>query len=234
MALEVAGGYFFFLAHKNSGFNTENPKPNSLVYFFDTDDNAAYWGTYDHMTDDWTDVYLSEADTTGNTLKTIFGSKYGTKISKTQKTYIKPLKQPFIEVQKDTVTDGLRHMNVFVSPQRLVHRYEIFAKEHYKFSSLKINGLPFDEEHIFIGGSDRLVNFYLARDKSIEIEFSIDPSQEVQLDFYEISYDLLTNELFDVKPRPSDMIPKPFVVNDAVIIKKSWSSHVNREMDSFN
>lgn len=234
IALGLTTLVFFFLAHKNSGFNTENPKPNSLVYFFDTDENAAYWGTYDHMTDDWTDVYLSEADTTGNTFKTVFGSKYGTKIYNTKKTYIKPLKQPFIEVHKDTVVDGLRYMNVFVSPQRLAHRYEVFAKEHYSFSSLKINGLPFDKEHIFIGGSDRLVNFYLARDKSMEIEFSIDASQEVQFDFYEISYDLLTNELFEVKPRPSDMIPKPFVVNDAIIIKKSWTSKIPGEIESLN
>jgi len=232
MALGLTTVVFFILAHKNSTFRAETPKPNSLVYFLDADDNEAYWGTYDQMSDAWTDAYLSEADTTSNALKTVFGSKYGTKISKTKTTYINPLKQPFIEVHKDTVVDGLRYMSVFVSPQRLVQRYEVFAKEHYQFSSLKINGLPFDKEHVFIDNSDRLVNFYLARDKSMELEFSIDPTQEVQFDFYEISYDLLTNELFEVKPRPADIIPKPFVVNDAVIIKKSWSSNISQELET--
>lgn len=40
--------------------------------------------------------------------------------------------------------------------------------------------------------------------------------------FYESSYDLLQNELFSIPARDKNMIPKPFILNDAVIIKKSF------------
>jgi hypothetical protein len=33
----------------------------------------------------------------------------------------------------------------------------------------------------------------------------------------EISYDLLSNPLFDIKPRTKEMMAMPFVTNDAII-----------------
>ena len=51
--------------------------------------------------------------------------------------------------------------------------------------------------------------------------FSVPITQETRFLFYEASYDLLDNEFLTVKNRFSDMIPKPFVLNDAIIVKKS-------------
>lgn len=225
LLLGIATVVLFFMAHAKSGFSTENPKPNSLVYYFNVDENAAYWATYDQIPDAWTDAYVSEPDTSKTALKTIFSSKYGTALAKTKKTYIKPLKLPFIEVQKDTVVDNMRQITLFVSPQRPVNRYEVFAKEQYLFTSLTVNGKPFDVDKLYQGDSTRLLNYFVAKDNYLELEFSIPSSEPVVFDFYEISYDLLDNDLFDVEPRPAGMIPKPFVVNDAVIIKKTWSSN---------
>lgn len=222
--LGIATITIFLLADYKSDFSFENPKPNSLVYYLNTDDNAAYWATYDKVPDAWTDVYMTDADTTQNALKTIFGSKYGTAFSKTKKTYIKPLKQPFIEVKKDTVINNLRLMTLFVSPQRNVNRYEVFTKEQYPFSTLRVNGKALGVNDLYNGNSNRLLNYYVAKDKFLELEFSVATTENIVFEFYEISYDLLDNDLFDVKPRPVDMIPKPFVVNDAIIIKKSWDS----------
>ena len=214
----------FLMANSQSGFSEERPKPNSLVYFFDSDAKEAYWATYDKIPDAWTDTYFNQPNDTVKALKTVFGSKYGTAFTKTQKTYIKPIKEPFIEVHNDTIINDLRYLSVYVSPQRLVNRYEVFAKEKYHFKSLKVNGTTFNTESLFTNDSYRICNYFVARDKYLEIEFSVPASEEVTLNFFEISYDLLDNDLYDVKPRSKDMIPKPFVVNDAVIIKKSWSS----------
>ena len=38
---------------------------------------------------------------------------------------------------------------------------------------------------------------------------------------YESSYDLLENEALKVQPRDKGKMPKPFVLNDAVIVKKT-------------
>ena len=41
------------------------------------------------------------------------------------------------------------------------------------------------------------------------------------LELYESSFDLLTNTQFTVPERNKNMIPKPFVLNDAIVVKKT-------------
>ncbi|MNQ62976.1 hypothetical protein D3C85_773420 [compost metagenome] len=40
------------------------------------------------------------------------------------------------------------------------------------------------------------------------------------MDLIESSFDLMTNPLFQVKPRSDWMMPTPFVLNDAVLIQQ--------------
>src|SRR5690606_6225916 len=62
------------LAHLNSGFNSERPKPNSLVYVLDSDTNSATWNTYDNLEDEWTDRYFGESSEEAEA--DTFSSKY--------------------------------------------------------------------------------------------------------------------------------------------------------------
>ena len=48
-------------------------------------------------------------------------------------------------------------------------------------------------------------------------------NQETNLQIYEATYDLLRNDKFTVPQRDENMIPKPFVLNDAIVIKTSLS-----------
>lgn len=227
--LGIATVILLYMAHTTSGFSEDRPKPNSLVYFYDTDGQEAFWATYDKVPDNWTSAYFNEDSDTINRTDVVFESKYETAFTKTQKTYIKPIKEPFIEVHQDTIVGDLRHLNVYVSPQRLVNRYEVFTKEKNNFKSLKINGASFNVNSLYDDESNRICNFLVAKDKYLELEFSVPSSEDVTLKFFEISYDLLDNEIYDVKPRNKDMIPKPFIVNDAVVIKKSWTSKANSD-----
>src|SRR5690606_30716782 len=47
-------------AHFQSGFSDEQHKPNSLVYFQNTDTGESYWVTYDQALDSWTENYLGD------------------------------------------------------------------------------------------------------------------------------------------------------------------------------
>ncbi|HEX9827502.1 MAG TPA: peptidase M28, partial [Flavobacteriaceae bacterium] len=68
-----------------------------------------------------------------------------------------------------------------------------------------------------------LFNFYVTDEDSLEFQFSIPKNQKTTFQIYESSYDLLINPHFKIQKRPNDMIPKPFVLNDAIIIKKTIS-----------
>ena len=50
----------FIAAHFKSGFTELRPKPNSLVYAQNLDDNSAVWATYDNIQDPWTEAFLSD------------------------------------------------------------------------------------------------------------------------------------------------------------------------------
>ncbi|HZW63658.1 MAG TPA: M28 family peptidase [Flavobacteriaceae bacterium] len=215
----ILAGVFFIKAHTHAAFTTEMPKPNSLVYFLDADKNQALWATYDRTPDTWTAPYFKEADT-ALAANPIFGSKYGSGFTQTASTYVKPLKPPHIEVKKDTLIGETRELSVFISPQRHVNRYEVYTPTGTHIKTLRVNGHVFSEGNKTFDENTRLVNYFISKDNFMELEFSIPSSAEASFDIYEISYDLLSNPLFDVPQRSSDMIPKPFVVNDAVIIKK--------------
>jgi hypothetical protein len=54
----------------------------------------------------------------------------------------------------------------------------------------------------------------------LEIEFSVAASSVLDLDLMESSFDLMNNPLFKMAKRADWMMPTPFVLNDAVIIKE--------------
>lgn len=217
---------FFIVAHLNSGFNEEHPKPNSLVYILDTDTNTAIWATNDHILDPWTKAYLTDSPDTPELLNNdTISSKYNSAFTYTKKANIKPINTPYIDKQIDTVINNIRHVKLFISPQRLVHQLTFSADTTTHFLSFNANGYEFPKNKnglVYANRKrNRLFSFHVADDNHLELDFTFDAQQKTEFVLNEISYDMLDNDLFDVPKRSSDMIPKPFIVNDAVIIKKT-------------
>ena len=219
----------FVYAHFTSDFNDERPKPNSLVYILDTDNNSALWATYDNVLDTWTEAYLTEnPDVYADSSKVTFGSKYGTGFTFSKKANIKLIKQPYVDKQLDTIIGEVRHVRLFISPQRAVNRMEFFANEDSQFLSFNINGLEVPKQknatHVFSKRkNNRLFSFFVADDTHLELNFAVPATQKTTMQLHEISFDMYDNPLFDNPKRPESMIPKPFVINDAVIVKKNIS-----------
>ena len=55
---------------------------------------------------------------------------------------------------------------------------------------------------------------------SLEVEFSVSASSILDLNLMESSFDLMTNPVFSMAKRANWMMPTPFVLTDAVIIKQ--------------
>lgn len=226
--LFIAAFGFFVAAHFTSTFNEDRPKPNSLVYLYDADKDTAIWATYDHTLDDWTKEYLTENPDQFDTTSYNFASKYATSFSYIKKAVIKPLKMPYVDIQQDTVIGENRHIRVFISPQRNINALEFYADASNKFLDFNINGLDIEknkgEDTVFEDRiNNRLFSYMVTDQKVIELNFTVTASQKTTFEVFEASFDLLTNDLFRIKKRPNTMIPKPFVLNDAIIIKKTIS-----------
>ncbi|MEW4923381.1 M28 family peptidase [Algibacter sp. 2305UL17-15] len=215
--------FYFVKAHFQSDFTRERPKPNSLLYILDADDNTAKWATYDRKLDDWTANFFDKkpAETKN---QNVLSSKYKTKIEFTKEADVVPILKPIVEVSNDTIIGNSKFVDICITPQRKVQRIEVFADTTTVFNTLKINGLEIEEDGTYKFNrrkSNRLITYYVSNNKPLELNLSFLKDQKAKLVLYEASYDLLDNDVFEVPNRYSSMIPKPFVLNDAVVVKKS-------------
>jgi phosphoribosyl-dephospho-CoA transferase len=75
-------------------------------------------------------------------------------------------------------------------------------------------------KYVFSAEKGTIMNFYrTSKDEILEIEFMVDKNQVMDIDVLEAKYDLFTNPQFKITPRTEMMMPMPFVLNDATVIK---------------
>ena len=214
---------FFVKAHQASGYTNEKAKPNSLVYILDADSNKANWATYDINLDVWTKTYLGEKPKTATALnsKKLY-SKYGSQYTFMADAPVKTITKPTIEFLRDTVKGNQHLYRIKITPNRSVNRYDIFVNNDTQINNLKANDVQsIDFKSYFASKtSGKLLTYYVVDNLPLELEFSTSDSQKLDLDLVESSFDLLANPAIKMTERKSGMIPTPFVLNDAVIIKQ--------------
>ena len=214
---------FFAKAHYFSGYELGKAKSNSLVYILDADKNKATWSTYDTNLDEWTKRYLGEnpkdAKTfNGNTLT----SKYHSSFTYIADAPIKNLSRPTIEFLKDSIVAGNRFLKIRITPTRKVNRYDVFANESLVIQNFKANGLSLlgQKGSKYERKGKKLLSYYVVDQFPLEIEFNVATNSVLDLDLLESSFDLMNNPLLLMQKRSDSMMPTPFVLNDAVVIKK--------------
>ena len=217
----------FFIAHFNSAFTPDTPKPNSLVYILDLDNNNALWATYDKTLDSYTENFLGSTPKEASELnKNTFGSKYASGYTYASNAPLKAITPPKIEVSNDTIINNTRFFNICIMPQRDMQRMELFSDSSNLFKSFKINGVDAyrteGDSLVFQNRKrNRLFSFFVGKGQMLDMQISVPKNQTTELQLFEASFDLLENEHFSIPPRSPNMIPKPFVLNDAVLVKKT-------------
>ncbi len=219
---------FFLIAHFTSDFSEERQKPNSLVYYSDADTTKSYWTTYDTALDDWTKGYLGDSpEEASKFVSNAAGSKY-----KTGYTYAleAPKKQiPLFEtvLNTDTLEGDYRNVTFTIIPKRKINLLNLYADTTLTFQSLRFNGknVPKDSTgNVYEGRkSNLLLRYYVSHNDSLEVSYSIMKDSKVNFTVMEYSYDLLNNSQFTINKRPKNSMPKPFVVTDAIVVKKTFA-----------
>lgn len=217
--------FVFYLskAHISSGFDNKKPKPNSLTYILDNDTKNANWATYDLTLDQWTKTYLGQSTkkpTQSNSLK--FYSKYGSNFTFTSKAPAIKIKPPTVEFIKDKIENKIHFYKIKITPNRKVNRYDVFVNSRAVITNLRANGVkPIAfKSNILSETSSKLVTYYVVDNLPLELEFSTSSSEKLDMELVESSFDLMSNPLLKMRQRESWMISKPFVLNDAIIIKQ--------------
>ena len=220
----IAAIAFLIHAHLNSDYKPGSAKPNSLVYFYDSDKEAAIWASYDLSLDDWTQNYLTDKPADGRSLEQYpLYSKYGTKFNFTTEALVRDLPAPQVEFLRDSTGGTQRYVKIRITPNRKVNRYDIFADEKMQLHNLVGNGAkPLGQKgSLYLRKGKKILSYYVVNNEPLILEFSIPVFSKFDMTLLESSFDLMSNPAFRMTPRPKNKIPMPFELNDAVILKKS-------------
>ncbi len=215
----------------SSGYSYDKKEPNSIVYVLDADQKEAYWASYNRKTDDFTKQYLGDNPLLGSFVKNPSASKYGTNFKLHSKVKVVDLPEPLVNVYLDTIIGENRIIKMEIIPQRKVNRIELLCENVLHFSSFTMNGEAINpnkgEKFIFDTEKRKhVLSFYFTENnKSLDLEFSILKDEKPVFEMFEASYDVFTNPLInsltgEINARSENMMPMPFILNDAVVIKK--------------
>lgn len=213
--------FFFGLATFNSGFSIDNKKPNSIVFIQNSDTNTSYWATCNKTLDGYTKQVFN-GDYTEGSIPFVEGkSKYNTVFSYHKKAKNKNFSISDVTINQDTIINNERKLNFTINPTRKINRYEFNNNTTITLKELTVNGVFYDKGKEFTAHKGTLLIYQMANsDKDVTISFSVDKNTKPDITLNEVSYDLLSNEKLNLKPRSEIMMPMPFIVNDAIICSK--------------
>ncbi len=216
----------FITASFQSSYTVDRKKPNSINYVLDADTNEAYWASYNNSVDDYTKQFLGENPVKGGYDSNTASSKYNRGVKLHKKAEIKPVLQPIITIDKDTIANDLRFIDFSIKPQRKANRIELIANSNFILKVLSVNNFKLenkkDKDFVYnTKNYNKILSYYLTpKDSILNIQLSIPKEDTPKITLYEVGYDLLDNPNFEIAPRSEIMMPMPFVINDAIIIKK--------------
>ena len=212
----------FFMAFLNNGFDEENKKPNSIVYYTDLDKAESFWMSYDKNLDDFTKQFLGENPST-DVDKFVSRSKYSTSYRYINETNYRDIASSTVEVLTDSVYGNKRKVSISIIPQRKINSLQIMTKDSLVFDSLAVQNIFLEKENFKINSGRILTYIPSYNDKRVVIDMIFDNKLNSEFNLIETSFDLMTNTNFNFKPRSKIMMPMPFVTNDAIILSKNIS-----------
>lgn len=220
--------FFFIKAHTMNQFSEERKKPNSLVYFADQDAEKAYWTTFDRILDSWTETYLGNSpEKAEKYIEPASYSKYGRDYTFATESKYQNIEKSIIHLKKDGLTEHSRVIQFVIEPQRKINKIELYSEEDNSFSHLKFNGKELDMNQMksdFRGKRNvALINYFVADNDPLEVEITLEKNSSLEFKLMEYSFDLMTHPLFNIRARESFMMPKPFVLTDAVVTRRTVS-----------
>ncbi len=211
----------FATAFYTAGYSVNNRQPNSIIYTLETDSQKAYWSTYNRHTDSFTKQFIGEQALLGSYDSTLIKSKYKTAIHWHQNAEVKLFKAPTINIITDTIRGNNRFVHLRIRSERNANRIELISKNPIDLKLFVINDVVMKKTKVPIKSYGTILSYYLTDpNEIIDLKMIVSKKETLNLTVLEASFDLLSNPQFTIKPREAYMMPMPFVLNDAIILKK--------------
>ena len=211
----------FIFAHATSDFTEDRKKPNSLLYVQDLDAKKAYWFTYDTILDDWTKTYIGSDPKEASTLfNSAARSKYNSGYTFAAEAPHYDIPHYQATTTQDTLIRDQRKVSLKFLAEKKAAVLLLYVDQEITFSSLSYNGVDVVENLSFTEKNNRLLTFSVQELDSLEVSYTLPQGINPTFTLHEYSFDLMDNPWVEVSPRTNSMMPKPFVFNDALVIKQ--------------
>ena len=138
-----------------------------------------------------------------------------------KKTAYRNITSSTITVGFDTIIGDKRLLELEIVPKRNAHKFEFITNNKLTLKQFKVNDVLVNNGKKYTVKKGTLLIYYMANsDENITLTFSIQKDEKLAITLNEVSYDLLENTNFSIRPRSAEMMPMPFITNDAIIISK--------------
>ena len=152
-------------------------------------------------------------------------SKYLKRLNLYKEAKLKDIPFATTEIIIDTIIDSQRNIKIIIKPQRQVNRIQLLANNDINFNKISVNNQMIkpnsDENTLYLKKAKSIVTYFLSENESLELDLWIPKNENPEIKIYETSYDLLSNNMLNVKQRPEEMTPLPFYINDAIVLTKT-------------
>lgn len=154
-----------------SSYGPELPRPDSIVYGLNADDNSAAWMTYDQKTDAWTEQFLPPGASKAQSVQ-----KYLAGVSRPLISAVapaQPLTPPIAEVMaQGDGSDGTHTVRLTIHSQRNADALYLRFAEPIRPASMRVAG----RDVALPKGSLSGLNLYAMGDQGVEVELGLNGS----------------------------------------------------------
>jgi hypothetical protein len=211
-----------------SDFSETRQKPNSLVYYQNGNTGNSYWVTYDDILDDWTRGYLGDTpETASKFIDNAAGSKYNTSYTYASEAPKRVIASFEVILNHDTLIDNMRSVSFTLHPKRKVHQILLYADTTHIFKKLVFNGKEAYKDSLGnafgVRNNKGLLRYYLADNEPLEVHYMVEGNNSVEFTALEYSFDLLDHSQFTINKRTKAMMPKPFIITDAIVVRRKFT-----------
>jgi MFS family permease len=179
-----------------SGYSSEHPRPDSILYSLNADDNTAVWISYDQKPDAWTRQFFGANKPAPHPLPNYLAGFARPLISASTPTL--PLAPPIIENVEHKQEGGLHRLKLRLRSQRKAETLYLRFPDDVQPVAAKVAGRDVPVHK----GSRFGLTLYAMGDEGVELELAIQAPSALSFWVMDRSYGIPVNP----KPRPSNII----------------------------
>lgn len=212
-----------------SMFDETQKRPDSLLYAYDADQYEAYWGSFDPRPDKFTQQFLGENPEVSTAGLFTYGKNRKMLVREDSVT---KLPVPTILFDKYKLNGATFQMAQISSPRK-AERLRVYLPKGNSIAKLSI-GKDIVYERKAETAELRVLDIFGVDEKGITLTFQLNEGDDLErISIIETKFGL--QEVLSglsVNPRSDAQMPKPFVPNELVMLKKTYFTDKSKNKTS--